>query len=115
MIPVNGMNDKDPNLWREVFSPLGQVVAFFGGLGGLVNAVVTRKPWQETCRVVLVGTAVAFALGSTSPHILRKFVPELSEISGAALGLITSSAFIIGIIAVGLVERFLTRAKQGGA
>lgn len=109
------MSDPNPNIWHEVFSPLGQVIAFFGGLGGLVNAVVTRKRWLDTLRVVLVGTAVAFALGTTSPHILRKFIPELSDINGAALGLLTSSAFIIGIVAVGLVERFLARsAKEGG-
>ncbi len=25
------MTDNDPNIWREVFGPLGQVIAFFGG------------------------------------------------------------------------------------
>ncbi len=44
------MTDNDPNIWREVFGPLGQVIAFFGGLGGLVNALVTRKPLRETPR-----------------------------------------------------------------
>ena len=29
------MTDNDPNIWREVFGPLGQVIAFFGGLGGM--------------------------------------------------------------------------------
>ncbi len=109
------MNDGDPNIWREVFSPLGQVIAFFGGLGGLVNAVVTRKTWRETLRVILVGSAVAFALGTVSPHILRRFVPELTHIGGPTLGLLTSSAFVIGIVAVGLVEWFMSRAKTGGA
>lgn len=107
------MTDNDPNIWREVFGPLGQVIAFFGGLGGLVNALVTRKPLRETFRVVIVGVAVAFGLGTISPHILAKVVPELSEVSGAALGILTASAFVVGLVAVALVERLMGRANGG--
>lgn len=106
------MNDTDPNVWREVFSPLGQVIAFFGGLGGLVNALVTKKPWRETLRITLVGVAVAFALGTISPHILRRIIPELSEVGGVTLGVLTGCAFIVGLIAVALVERIIGRATE---
>lgn len=105
------MAPDDPNIWGEVFGPLGQVIAFFGGLGGLVNALVTRKPWRETLRVVIVGVAVAFGLGTVSPYILAKVVPELSEVGGAALGILTASAFVVGLVAVAIVERVMGRAN----
>ncbi|WP_347311351.1 hypothetical protein [Defluviimonas sp. SAOS-178_SWC] len=106
------MPPDNPNVWGEVFSPLGQAIAFFGGLGGLVNALVTRKPWKETVRVVTVGVAVAFGLGTISPHILSKVLPELAEVGGAALGVLTASAFVVGLIAVALVERVMGRATR---
>lgn len=106
------MDSKDPSVWREVFSPLGQAIAFFGGLGALVNAVVTKRSWLDTIRIVLVGAAVAFGLGTVSPHILRRVMPELSEVNGAGLGLLTASAFIVGLVAIALVERMLRRVES---
>lgn len=34
------MTDNDPNIWREVFGPLGQVIAFFGGVDLDTGAVI---------------------------------------------------------------------------
>lgn len=106
------MSNEDPNIWREVFGPLAQVIAFFGGLGALVTALVTKKSWLETLRIVAVGVIVAFGLGTTSPFILAKVMPELAAVGGAVLGVFTTSGFIVGLVAVALVERFLSRIAR---
>ena len=56
------MNDKDPNLFLEVFNQRAAVLTFMGMLGGSVRAVVLKTTWREGLRVVFVGGAVAFGL-----------------------------------------------------
>lgn len=107
------METNDPNFWREqVFSNLGGALAFFGGLGGLVRALVFRVDWKETLRVVLVGSATAFGIGTLSPHVLKWLVGDLPENISGALGTLCSLAFIIGIVSVALVERFVVKKKE---
>lgn len=99
----------DPNIWREVFSPLSQALAFFGGLGGLVKAMVQRLDWRETLRVVIVGSGTAFGMGALSPIALRHIIGEIPDDLAGTLGVLCASAFMVGVVAVALVERFISR------
>lgn len=107
---------RDPNIWEQVFSPLGGALAFFGMLGALVRSLVLREAWRETLRVVAIGAIVAFGLGTISPHVLRWIIgpgfPTGVDV-GATLGIFFASAFLIGLIAVGLVERFIETSRGG--
>ncbi len=105
------MDQNDPNLLREVFSPLAAALAFFGGLGGLVRALVLRVSWRETIRVIVVGMITAFGLGTLSPYVLRFLIGDLPEGLGSTLGVLCASAFLVGLISVALVERFITRTQ----
>jgi hypothetical protein len=105
------LDQNDPNLFREVFSPLAATIAFFGALGGLVRALVLRVSWRETIRVIAVGMITAFGLGTLSPYVLRFLIGDLPEGLGSTLGVLCASAFLVGMISVALVERFITRTE----
>lgn len=104
------MADQDPNTFRDVFSPLASVIAFFGGLGGLIRALVLRSTWRDMLRTILVGAGTAFGFGTLSPHILPWMIGSDVVLTGPALGAVTASAFILGIIAIALVERVIAQA-----
>lgn len=105
---------EDPNVWREVFSPLGQAMAVFGGLGGLVKALVQRLDWRETARVVIVGAGTAFGVGVLSPYILSAVlgIDVPNEVRGL-IGILCASAFVVGVVAVALVEYLIQKAAKG--
>lgn len=108
------MNDTDPNIWREVFSPLTAILAFFGGLGGLVKALALRTAWGETVRVVIIGAATAFGLGTLSPYVLQWLIGDAVKIPDnirLALGALCGAAFIVGLIATAVVERIIAKAE----
>lgn len=109
------MNGPDPNFWRDqIFSDIALALAFFGGLGGAVRAMVLKTRWAETARVMSVGAATAFGLGTLAPMILKPIIGDLPpEISGH-LGTLCATAFVVGLINVALVERFVIKAKGGG-
>ena len=102
------MSEKDPNLLLEVFNQRAGILTFFGSLGGSVRAVVLKTGWKEGLRVVFVGGAVAFGVGVLGPVILRPWIGELPDEMTGALGTLTATAFLIGLVAVTLVERFIS-------
>lgn len=104
--------DDNTNIWAEVFSPLATAIAFFGGLGGLVKALALRVSYRETLRVVIIGAATAFGLGTLSPHILKWLVGDVPEEIRTSLGTLCALAFIVGLIATALVERFIAKAED---
>lgn len=105
----------DPNIWRDaVFSHLGGALAFFGGLGGLVRALVLRVSWRETIRVMIVGSATAYGFGTLSPIILRQFLPDLPPEAGNTIGTLCALAFLVGLVNVALIERFVIRERGNG-
>jgi uncharacterized protein len=101
------MNDKDPNLFLEVFNQRAGILTFFGMLGGSVRAAVLKTSWREGIRVVFVGGAVAFGVGVLGPVVMRPWIGELPDEMAGALGTLTAAAFLTGLVAVTLVERFI--------
>jgi hypothetical protein len=109
------MADQDPHTFREIFTPLGAALAIFGGLGGLVRALVVRASWREGLRVMIVGAATAFGLGALSPYALTLLLGELPTGVGGALGTLCAAAFVVGVVAVALVERFIDKSENPDA
>lgn len=103
----------DPNMWRTIFSDQSVILAFFGALGGSVRAVTLRTSWREGLRVVFVGGATAFGAGVLAPTLLRPYFGELPDGAAGALGTLGASAFLLGLIAVTLIERALDRKEEG--
>lgn len=99
---------KDPNLFIEVFNQKAGILTFFGMLGGSVRAAVLKTTWREGVRVVFVGGAVAFGVGVIGPVILRPWIGDLPNEMMGALGTLTAASFLIGLVAVTLVERFIS-------
>jgi len=107
------MSEKDPNLILEVFNERAGILTFMGMLGGSVRAVVLKTTWREGIRVVFVGGAVAFGIGVVAPVIMEPWIGELPENMAGALGTLTAASFLIGLVAVTLVERFISGPKEG--
>ena len=100
----------DPNLWRSIFSDQNLILGFFGALGGSVRAFTLRTTWREGVRVVFVGGATAFGVGTFAPFLLSPYLVEVS--GGGTIGTISAASFLLGLIAVTLVERAIDKRKE---
>jgi len=105
---------KDPNLIGEVFNQRAAILTFMGSLGGSVRAAVLKTTWREGLRVVFVGGAVAFGVGVLGPVIMKPWIGELPDEMAGALGTLTAASFFVGLVAVTLVERFISGPTDGG-
>ena len=101
------MSQNDPNLFGEVFNQRAAILTFFGMLGGSVRAAVLKTSWKEGFRVVFVGGAVAFGVGVLGPVIMKPWIGDLPDEMAGAMGTLTAASFLIGLVAVTLVERFI--------
>ena len=99
------------SLLSEVFNQKSGILTFFGALGGSVRAVVLKTTWKEGLRVVFVGGAVAFGVGIIGPMLMVPWIGELPSDIRGALGTLTAVSFITGLVAVTLVERFLSKRE----
>lgn len=102
------MSEQDPNLFAEVFNQRAGILTFFGMLGGSVRAAVLKTSWKEGLRVIFVGGAVAFGVGVLGPVLMKPWIGELPDEMAGALGTLTAAAFLTGLVAVTLVERFIS-------
>jgi len=96
------------NLIFEVFNQRGAVLTFFGMLGGSVRAAVLKTTWREGLRVVFVGGAVSFGVGVLAPVVLKPWLGPIPDDMAGALGTLTAAAFLTGLVAVTIVERFIS-------
>ncbi len=106
--------EKDPNLLLEVFNQRAALLTFFGALGGSVRAAVLKTTWREGLRVVFVGGAVSFGVGVLGPVIMRPWIGDLPDEMAGAMGTLTAASFLIGLVAVTLVERFISGETATG-
>lgn len=97
----------DPSLLTEVFSQRAGILTFFGALGGSVRAAVLKTSWRESLRVIFVGGAVSFGVGVIAPVLMKPWIGDLPDNMAGALGTLTAAAFLTGLVAVTLVERFI--------
>ena len=95
------------NLFTEVFNQRGAMLTFFGMLGGSVRAAVLKTTWREGLRVIFVGGAVSFGVGVLAPVLMKPWIGELPDQMAGALGTLTAASFLIGLVAVTIVERFI--------
>lgn len=102
------MSQHDPNLFSEVFNQRAAILTFFGMLGGSVRAAVLKTSWKEGLRVVFVGGAVAFGVGVLGPVLMKPWIGDLPDEMAGAMGTLTAASFLIGLVAVTLVERFIS-------
>jgi len=110
------VSENDLGMWSQVLTEKGAVLAFFGALGGAVRSATLRTTWRESLRIIFIGSATAFGLGEVSPTILRWIFGEaaIPESASTAVGFIAAMAFIVGLIAVVLVEYLIERSQGGG-
>lgn len=109
------MAEEPTNLLLEVFNQRAVVLTFFGMLGGSVRAAVLKTTWQEGVRVIFVGGAVAFGIGVLAPVLMKPWIGEIPDQMAGALGTLTATAFLIGLVAVTIVERVISGpTKKGG-
>ena len=91
--------------WHQIFNERGVILAFFGALGGAVRSAALKTTWREGIRVMFIGCATAFGVGVLAPYLLRPWIGDLPEGMEGALGTLCAAAFLIGLMAVTLIER----------
>lgn len=91
----------------SVFNERGALLAFFGALGGAVRSAALKTTWREGIRVVFIGAATAFGFGVLAPFILKPWIGEIPSDMAGAIGTLCASAFMIGLAAVTMIERFI--------
>ena len=96
----------DPNLWSRIFSDQNLILGFFGAL----RAFTLRTTWREGLRVVFIGGATAFGTGILAPSLLKPYFGEV--VTDGQIGTISAASFLLGLIAVTLVERALDKRKE---
>lgn len=101
-----------PDLFSEVFNQRAGLLTFFGALGGSVRAAVLKTTWVEGLRVMFVGGAVSFGVGVFGPYLLSPWFGDLPAGMGAAIGTLTATAFLIGLVSVTVVERLISGDKR---
>lgn len=103
------------SLMNEIFNERAVLMAFFGALGGMVRSAALKTTWREGLRVVFIGSATAFGLGVLAPYVLRPWIGDvITEEMAGALGTLCAAAFMVGLIAVTLIERWLATPAPGG-
>lgn len=100
--------------WGSIFNERAALLAFFGALGGAVRSAVLRTTWREGVCVVFIGSATAFGTGVLAPYLLRPWIGDLPEGMAGALGTLCAGAFMLGLIAVTLIERWLDGSERPG-
>lgn len=95
--------------WHSVLNERGALLAFFGALGGAVRSAALKTTWREGLRVVFIGSVTAFGVGALGPKLLSPWLGDLPEgIDAQALGTLCAAAFLIGLIAVTMIERMVS-------
>lgn len=97
-----------------MFDDRGALLAFFGALGGAVRWAALKTTWREGMRVVFIGSATSFGVGVLAPAILRPWIGNLPEGMATALGTLCATAFLTGLVAVTLIERFIAGKPIAG-
>ena len=91
----------------SVFNERGALLAIFGAMGGAVRSATLKTTWREGVRVVFIGAATAFGVGVLAPIMLKPWIGDLPEGMAGALGTLCAAAFMVGLVAVTMIERFL--------
>ncbi len=100
-------------MWTQVFDEQGVLMAFFGALGGAVRSAALKTTWREGLRVVFIGSATAFGVGVLAPFVLRPYIGDIPADMAGAMGTLCASAFVVGLVAVTLIERWLDGKETG--
>jgi hypothetical protein len=99
--------------WHSIFNERGVILAFFGALGGAVRSAALKTSWREGLRVMFIGSSTAFGVGVLAPHLLRPWIGDLPDGMAGALGTLCAAAFLIGLMAVTLIERMAAGKSIG--
>ena len=89
------------------------LLVFWGALGGVTNALVTRVSVREAVRLILLGAVIAAGMGSLSMAFLAAWFNLPSESLMAIGGAGGSTAYLVGVFGSAIFEVVLGRIKTG--
>lgn len=93
---------------QQVLAEQNIVLAGFGALGGMVRSAALKTTWKEGIRVTFIGSATSFGFGVLSPSLVEKFVGvDIPAGMANSMGVVCACAFMVGLIAITLIERFV--------
>lgn len=109
------MSGPEPNTLLEIFNARGALLAFFGALGGAVRSAALKTGWKESLRVIFVGGATSFGVGTLAPFLMQPWIGEIPEGMHGALGTLCAAAFLTGLVAVTVIERWIEKQPEQGS
>ena len=98
--------------FNDIFNEQGAVLAVLGAMGGMVRALALRTTWREGLRVTFIGSLLAFGVGVLSPVILRPWIGDIPDGLNSTFGVISASAFIVGLLGITLIETWIGRYER---
>lgn len=108
---------EDPNfIIAFVKSLLGSAIVllmFWGALGGVTNALVTRVSVKEAVRLILLGAVIAAGMGSLATAFLAAWFNLPGESLLAIGGAAGSTAYLVGVFGSAIFEVVLGRIRTG--
>ena len=100
--------------FSDIFNEQGAVLAVLGAMGGMVRALALRTTWREGLRVTIVGGFLAFGVGMLAPLLLRPWIGEIPDGLSSTFGVVSASAFIVGLLGITLIEAWIGRRQWPG-
>jgi len=101
---------------KELAASTAVILAAWGALGGVTNALTTRMRLRDALRHILLGGLIAAGMGSLSMALVTRWLglpPEAIPAGGAA----GSAAYLVGVFGPAFIELVLARLRgaKGGA
>lgn len=99
----------------QIFNEHGFILAFFGALGAMVRSAALKTTWVEGFRVMFIGSSTAFGFGTLTPHIIRDWIGGIPTEVASTIGGVAAGAFVVGLVSVTIVERFIIAGRKNVA
>lgn len=109
-------NPDDPHflliIWRDLLASAVVILMFWGALGGVTNALVTRVTVREAVRLILLGGVIAGGMGTLAMAFIAAWfsLPNETLFAGGAAG---SASYLVGVFGSAIIEVMLGRIKKG--
>ncbi|UWQ47295.1 DUF7940 domain-containing protein [Leisingera aquaemixtae] len=71
-----------------------------------------KGAWSVRLRVVFIGSVTSFGVGALAPYLVKPWIGDLPDGMAGALGTLCAAAFLVGLLAVTIIERFLDQSQD---
>ena len=96
----------------EFFNQQFWLVLAHGIAGGACRWLFLREPWRDGLRLMVLGGVLAAGVGNLWRLLVREWVGDVPESLWSQPETAYSGAFLVGLLAVTILGRFVDQSKQ---